>query len=126
MCPVSALTAGILSIDIGLNCSAFVFKSDRALDILVKRMAAAGIGEEDIESALAAIRARYQRMLLISALALLVSGFAVREVFGETTTGRIGSIVMFGGLIVTAIRVRRSDKPSPLSMQAISEVFRKK
>ncbi|MBC7620789.1 MAG: hypothetical protein H7293_17690 [Candidatus Saccharibacteria bacterium] len=113
-------------IDIGLSCSAFIFKSDRALDMLISRMAAAGMSEDDMVAALAASRARHQRMLLITALVLLAVGFAIREVFGETTMGRIGSGVMFLGLVVTAVRIKRSDKPSPMSMQSISEVFRKK
>ena len=113
-------------IDIGLRCSAFLFKSDRALDMLISRMAATGMSEDDMVDALAASRVRYQRMLLIAALVLLAAGFAIREIFGETTIGRIGSVVMFVGLVAAAIRVRRSDKPSPMSMQSISAVFRKK
>ena len=113
-------------IDIGLSCSAFIFKSDRALEMLVNWMTSAGMGEEEIETSLAASRARYQQTLLISALVLLATGFAIREIFGETTIGRIGSVVMFFGLVATAIRVKRSDKPSPMSMQSISEVFRKR
>ena len=112
--------------EIGLSCSAFFFKSDRALDMLISRMEATGMSEDDMVAALVVSRARYQRILLITALVLLATGFGIREVFGETTVGRIGSAVMFLGLVVTAIRIKRSDKPSPMSMQSISEVFRKK
>lgn len=113
-------------IDIGLSCSAFIFKSERAQEMLINRMAATGMSEDDMVARLGTSRARYQRLLLISALVLLAIGFATREIFGETAIGRIESVVMFVGLIATAIRVKRSDKPSPMSMQSISEVFRKK
>lgn len=113
-------------IDIGLSCSAFIFKSERAQEMLINRMAATGMSEDDMVARLGTSRAQYQRVLLISALVLLAIGFATREIFGETAIGRIESVVMFVGLIATAIRVKRSDKPSPMSMQSISEVFRKK
>ena len=50
-------------IDIELRCSAFLFKSDRALDMLINRMAATGMSEDDMVTALAASRVRYQRNL---------------------------------------------------------------
>ena len=51
-------------IDIGLRCSAFLFKSDRALDMLINRMAATGMSEDDMVAALAASHVQYQQNLV--------------------------------------------------------------
>lgn len=113
-------------IQFGIEWAAFVFKSERAVEMLSGQHTASGLSADDAQAVIDARAAFYKKRLLLAAVTMLGLGYAAKELLGGTAAGRLGVIVMYAGLCLAALQYRKTTNSPPLSIKAVTDAFRKK
>lgn len=103
----------------------YVLKIERAKPVLSEFYVTNGMPEGDVESYIESRGAAVRMSVLIVCVALIALGFAVSKFLAHLSISRVGSWVMYIGLILAAIQFKKQKTGPTHSLASIRELLKK-
>ena len=103
----------------------YVLKIERAKPVLSDFYVSNGMPEDELESYIETRTAAVRMSVLIVAIGMIALGFAASKFLGHMFIGRVGSWVMYTGLIFAAIQYKRQKNGPTHSLASIRELLKK-